>query len=97
MSKVNLLELARALAPWRSRVIGRPGGANLKVVRMDASAYPEEVHDFDEALLVLEGSMSLQLPDATIVVGAGEVVIVPAGQPHSVAPGSYGILLIMDA
>ena len=97
MSKTNLQELARTLpAAWCSKLVGRAGGANFKVVRMDAAAYPEEVHDFDEALLVLEGKMTLQLDNETVVVGSGEVFIVPAGRAHSVAPGSYGTLVIVD-
>jgi quercetin dioxygenase-like cupin family protein len=93
----NLLTLASSLPDaWRSHVVGRPAGANFKVVRMDGRAYPSESHPFDEALLVLDGQMNLQL-DATITcVGSGEVYIVPAGVPHAVAEGSHGTLVIID-
>lgn len=98
MSKVDLKSFAASLPQaWRSSIVGRPGGANLKVVRMDGSAYPEEVHAFDEALLVLDGRMNLQIQGQTACVAAGEVFIVPAGVPHAVAPDSSGTLIIVDA
>jgi quercetin dioxygenase-like cupin family protein len=76
--------------------MGTPAGANLKVLRMDASAYDNESHPFAEALLVLDGVMNLQLGDEIINVTAGEVYIVPAGVPHAVASGSNGTLVIID-
>lgn len=92
----NLVALATSLGEaWHSKVVGRAAGANLKVVRMDG-AYPNETHAFDEALLVLEGQMNLQIGTAVTRVGAGEVYIVPAGVPHAVAVGSHGTLVIID-
>ncbi|MCW7538013.1 cupin domain-containing protein [Aquabacterium sp. A7-Y] len=81
---------------WRSTVVGQAAGAKLKVLRMDGSAYPAESHDFDEALLVLDGRMHLQIQGQELTVQAGEVFIVPAGMPHAVAPGSHGTLVIID-
>lgn len=98
MSKTNLNEFAGALpAAWRSAAIGTAGGANVKVLRMDSSAYPDEVHDYAEALIVLKGQLNLQLAGEVVAVGAGEVFIVPAGRPHAIAPGSHGTLMIVDS
>jgi mannose-6-phosphate isomerase-like protein (cupin superfamily) len=97
MNKSNLLLQASQLSgPWRSVVIGQAAGANVKVLRMDDRAYPNETHEFAEALLVLEGQMNLELQDKIISVKHGEVFIVPAGIPHAVAPGSHGTLVIID-
>jgi mannose-6-phosphate isomerase-like protein (cupin superfamily) len=97
MTKTNLHERAAELPEaWRSVVVGRAAGANLKVLRMDGFAYPNEVHDFDEALLVLDGQMNLDMGGHVVQVRAGEVCIVPAGHPHAVAPESWGILVIVD-
>lgn len=81
---------------WKSTVIGKAAGANIKVLRMDASSYQSETHEFAEALLVLEGQMNLDIEGNTIAVEAGEVFIVPAGIPHAVAAGSHGTLVIID-
>lgn len=97
VEKINLAARAAELPQaWRSLVVGKAAGANVKVLRMDSAAYPDEVHEFDEALLVLEGQMNLELDGAITEVGAGEVFLVPAGVPHAVAPGSHGTLVIID-
>lgn len=97
MNKIDLLRKSSTLAQaWRSVVVGRAAGANVKVLRMDDVAYPDETHDFDEALLVLDGTMNLDVDGQVLSVGQGEVVIVPAGVSHAVAPGSHGTLVIID-
>ncbi|MDO9199599.1 cupin domain-containing protein [Rhodoferax sp.] len=97
MSKSNLNHLAERLpTAWQSSVIGKAAGANIKVLRMDSAAYPEEVHEVDEALLVIDGVMNLDLAGELVSVGAGELFLVPAGQPHAVVPGSHGTLIIID-
>jgi quercetin dioxygenase-like cupin family protein len=94
----NLVALASSLPEaWHSTVVGQVAGANIKVVRMDGRAYPNESHSFDEALLVLEGQMNLQIGSTFTRVGSGEVYIVPAGIPHAVAEGSHGTLVIIDS
>lgn len=97
MSKTNLLQLAVSLPiAWKSTIVGAAAGANFKVLRMDGAEYPNEAHNFDEALLVLEGQMNLQFGVEVVQVNAGEVYIVPAGIPHAVAAGSHGTLIIID-
>lgn len=97
MSKSNLfLEASRISEPWHSVVIGQAAGANVKVLRMDDRPYPDETHEFAEALLVLQGQMSLDIQGHIVCVQQGEVFIVPAGIPHAVAPGSHGTLVIVD-
>lgn len=94
---IDLGTLARELPQaWRSRLLGGIGQARLKLLRMDAGAYPEEIHDQAEALLVLEGRMRLRFAGQVRTVGAGELCLVPAGVAHAVAEGSHGILLIVD-
>lgn len=87
---------AELSSAWTSRILGRLGGANLKVLRMDAQPYPDDTHDFDEALLVIEGTMKLAVRGAVLSVDAGQVFIVSAGVPHAVAEGSHGTLVIID-
>ena len=97
MSKCNLLFQASQLPDaWRSTIIGKAAGANIKVLRMDELPYPNEIHDFDEALLVIEGQLNLQIHNEVVAVQQGEVYIVPAGIPHAVAQGSNGTLVIID-
>jgi mannose-6-phosphate isomerase-like protein (cupin superfamily) len=41
--------------------------------------------------------MNLAILGQIVAVVAGSMVIVPAGVPHAVAPGSHSTLLIVDA
>src|SRR6478736_6610979 len=84
------LRAAAAALPeaWRSRVFARVGNAKVKIERMDGRAYPDEVHDHDEVLFVLDGVMNLAVGDEVISVRSGEVYVVQAGVHHGVAPGS---------
>jgi quercetin dioxygenase-like cupin family protein len=96
---MNLVEEA-ALLPqaWRSRILGTTGGANLKVIRMDANGIPYESHcEFDEALLLIDGQMSLEIEGEVIEMRAGDFHVVPAGKKHRVLKGSYGTLFLVDA
>ncbi|WP_114241401.1 cupin domain-containing protein [Dyella sp. C9] len=97
MEPIRLTDLARALPrAWNSQVLARFGDANLKLLRMDAAAYPEECHDYAEGLLVLDGEMLLAVDGQQQRVGTGELCVVPAGVRHAVLPGSRGTLLILD-
>ncbi|WP_267226103.1 cupin domain-containing protein [Dyella silvae] len=98
MTPIRLINAASELPEaWSSCVLAAIGDACLKLLRMDEAAYPEECHDYAEGLLVLDGEMVLSMQGTIMRVGAGELCIVPAGVPHSVAPGSRSTLLILDS
>ena len=63
---------------------------------MDGGALPEEVHDYAEALLVIDGELRLRIAGQTVRVCAGELCLVPADTAHAVDEGSAGTLLILD-
>lgn len=97
MQKIDLIKTANALPhAWRSHIVGAVGPARLKLVRMDALQYAEEVHEYNEALVVIDGKMELLLAGRQQTVTAGELIMVAACTPHSIAAGSYGTLLIVD-
>lgn len=83
-------------AAWRSTVLGRVGSTNIKLLRMDQMPYGEEVHDYDEALLVVSGRMMLEVAGKALRIDAGQMYIAKAGVPHAVLSGSQGSLVIVD-
>ncbi len=97
MNKIDLIAASQQLpTAWRSTIVGRAADAQIKLLQMNADAYPDETHDFDEALFVIDGVMHLKIGGQVESVTAGQMYIVPAGLPHAVAPGSYGTLIIID-
>lgn len=95
---MNLIEAAKNLPhARRSKILGRTAGANFKVIRMDEAGIPYESHaEFDEALLVIDGHMPLEIDGKVIVLKSGDLHIVPAGKRHKVLQGSYGTLFLVD-
>ena len=87
---------AQLPAAWQSRLLGRVGEAQVKLTRMDGTASPEEVHDYAEALIVIDGELRLRFAGRAVRVRAGELCLVPAGTAHAVDEGSTGTLLILD-
>lgn len=97
MNLINLKSAAARSKTWKSIILARVGGANIKVMRMDDTPYPDESHDYPEGLLVVDGQLNLTVDSEAITVRAGEIFVVPAGVAHAVAPGSAGTLVIFDA
>lgn len=81
---------------WHSRILGRIGEANLKVLRMDERSIREEVHEYDEGLLVIDGRLELRVSGETLSVMPGQLYVAKAGVPHTVEMGSFGTLVIID-
>jgi quercetin dioxygenase-like cupin family protein len=96
MSLVNLKQSAAQSEAWKSSVLAKVGGANIKLMRMDGAPYPGESHDYPEGLLVVDGQLNLTIGSDSISVRAGEIFVVPVGVAHAVAPGSIGTLIIFD-
>ncbi|AVF37768.1 cupin domain-containing protein [Rahnella sikkimica] len=90
-TKANTLNEA-----WHSQVLGHIGEANLKILRMDERSVSEEVHGYDEGLLVIDGRLELSVKGKKISVRTGELYVAKAGVPHTVEIGSFGTLFIID-
>ncbi|MFL4555949.1 cupin domain-containing protein [Yersinia kristensenii] len=97
MSLYDLRTEAHALPEaWHSHILGRIGEAHLKLVHMDESSVTEEVHEYDEGLLVIDGRLELSVKGKKISVTSGQLYIAKAGVPHTVETGSFGTLVIID-
>ncbi|QIH10502.1 MULTISPECIES: cupin [unclassified Pseudomonas] len=97
MSLLSFELLSRQLPePWQSKQVGQVGPARIKVLRMDRRPYAEEIHDYNEGLLVTAGCLRLGIEGNTVEVLPGQMYLVQAGQAHSVLPGSHGTLVIID-
>lgn len=97
MSSLNISTFAKTLPnAWESRSVSRVGSAAVKILRMDGQVLPEEVHAYNEVLLVLEGVLQLESEGRVLAIAAGELFEARAGVPHRVLAGSHGTLVIID-
>jgi quercetin dioxygenase-like cupin family protein len=97
MNLINLKSSVAQSQAWKSTILAKVGGANIKVLRMDGTPYPDESHNYPEGLLVIDGQLNLTIGNDAITVHAGEIFVVPIGVAHAVAAGSVGTLVIFDA
>jgi mannose-6-phosphate isomerase-like protein (cupin superfamily) len=96
MHAINLSEkLSTFYEYWQPRVVGQFNGHDLMVVKMKGEFVWHKHDDTDDFFLVLSGRINIQLRDAVVALGPGEVFVVPKGVEHRpVAEEEAHVLLI---
>lgn len=95
-SVVSPAQIAASLTEfWSPRVIGEVDDAFVKVARVKGSLAWHSHENEDELFLVLKGSLKLELEDAVVELGEGEMYVIPKGVRHNpVAEQECHLLLI---
>jgi mannose-6-phosphate isomerase-like protein (cupin superfamily) len=96
MNAVNLAHKLSLFAErWRPKTIGQFNGHDLMVVKLKGEFVWHKHDDTDDFFLVLSGLLTIQLRDRDIVLGPGELFVVPRGVEHRpVADEETHVLLI---
>ncbi|WP_409275572.1 cupin domain-containing protein [Pseudomonas sp. KCJK9111] len=94
---VNLKQKASMIdSQWSPRVVAQMNDYQFKVVRIEGEfiwhAHPET----DEAFLVLEGTLRIDLPQRSVHVAPGELFVVPRGVQHRTAAEGEAKLLMIE-
>lgn len=99
MEKVNINEkLAQIHDHWNPRIVGELNGQHVKAVKLKGEFIWHHHDHEDELFLVTKGSLKMELRDKTIVINAGEFLIVPHGVEHRpVAEEEVELLLFEPA
>jgi mannose-6-phosphate isomerase-like protein (cupin superfamily) len=80
---VNLAEkLARIQDFWNPRIVGELNGQHVKLAKVKGEFVWHFHQNEDELFLVLDGTLRLQLRDGEVILGPGEMYIVPRGVEH---------------
>lgn len=80
---VNLAEkLAEFSNHWAPRTIAQLNDYDVMVVKVQGEFVRHSHPDTDDFFLVLEGRLTLRLPDREVVLRPGELFVVPRGVPH---------------
>jgi mannose-6-phosphate isomerase-like protein (cupin superfamily) len=94
---INLADkLARVSEHWSPRVVAELNDYQFKVVKLLGEFVWHSHADTDEAFIVLKGSMEVGLPDRVIVLGEGEMYVVPRGVRHVTRAESECHALIVE-
>ncbi len=99
MKTIHLHEaLGRITETWSPRIVAALNDYHLKLARVEGDFVWHAHDDTDEAFLVLDGEIEIELRDRTLHLGTGDLAVIPAGvehRPRAAAPAS--ILLIEPA
>jgi len=81
--KVNLDEaFAKLDAPFRPLIVAEPNDYKVMVARTEGEFVWHTHDDSDDFFLVLRGELTIQLRDRNVVLGPGELFVVPRGVEH---------------
>lgn len=96
MDSVNLAEKFASFEElWKPKIVGEVNDTYVKLVKIKGSFVWHQHAKEDELFLVVRGAMRLQLRAGDILLGTGEMAIVPHGVEHRpVAETEAEILLI---
>jgi mannose-6-phosphate isomerase-like protein (cupin superfamily) len=81
--KVNLIDaLATFAEPFQPRIVGTMNDYKLMVAKTKGEFVWHSHPDTDDFFLVLKGTLTIQLRDRDVVLGPGELFVVPRGVEH---------------
>jgi mannose-6-phosphate isomerase-like protein (cupin superfamily) len=99
MEKVNLArKFALFAEQWSPKLIGELNGQLVKIAKIEGEFVWHHHEAEDEFFLVVQGQMTIKLPDRDVHLEEGEFLIVPHGVEHKpVAKEEAHILMFEPA
>ena len=96
MSKVSLADKLSLFADhWAPRTVARLNDYEVKVVKLKGEFVWHRHAETDELFLVVKGTLRIALRDGDVVLGPGELFVVPRGVEHCpVADDECEVVLI---
>ena len=94
--KINLAEkLALFEEHWSPKIVADFNGHDVMVVKVKGEFVWHSHADTDDFFLVLKGQLKIELPTGPVLLGPGELYVVPKGVEHRpVAEEEVHLLLI---
>lgn len=88
-------KLALLGEPWSPRVVAELNDYQFKIAKLKGEFVWHRHPETDEAFLVLEGRLAIELRDGRVEMGPGDLYVVPRGVEHRpVAAGECAVLLV---
>ena len=80
---------------WQPRVVAEMNDYQFKLVKLQGDFVWHDHKDTDETFVVLEGKLRIDFRDGAVLVGPGEMFVVPKGVEHKpFAEGEVKLMLI---
>ena len=95
--KVNLAEkLGLVHEHWQPRIVARVNDHDVRIVKVKGEFVWHRHADTDDFFLVLDGRVTIQLRDRDVVLGPGELFVVPRGVEHCPRADEEASLLLIE-
>lgn len=93
---INLLQKISLFSEqWSPKVVAEMNDYQFKVVRIEGDFIWHTHADTDEAFFVIEGQLRIDFRDGAVLLGPGELHVVPRGVEHKpYAEGEVKLMLI---
>src|ERR1700750_1510966 len=95
--KINLAEkLALLDKPYVPAIVGYINDYKLQIVKVKGPFVWHKHDESDDFFLVLKGRITIQMRDGNVVLGAGEMFVVPRGLEHCPVAEEEAHLLLIE-
>ncbi len=96
----DVVDLAAAFAtfsePWAPRTVAVMNDYDVRAVRTHGEFTRHSHPDTDELFLVLSGSLTIRLDDGDVVLGPGQLYVVPRGVSHQPVSAEGAEVLLLE-
>lgn len=86
MSPLERIDLSEKLSAfderWSPRIVAELNGQHVKLAKLEGEFVWHSHAEEDELFLVLEGQLTIELRDGAVVLGPGQMVVIPRGVEH---------------
>lgn len=97
MHPINLAgKLSTFTAHWSPRIVGSFNGHDLMVVKVLGEFVRHDHPDTDDFFMVLDGKLTIDLPDGAVTLKPGEAFVVPKGVQHRPRATVETLLLLIE-
>src|ERR1700744_3625130 len=80
---------------WQPKVVAEMNDYQFKLVKLQGDFVWHDHKDTDETFVVLEGKLRIDFRDGAVLIGPGEMFVVPKGVEHKpFAEGEVKLMLI---
>jgi len=81
---------------WSPKVVATMNDYEVKVVKVKGEFVWHSHADTDELFLVVDGTLTIQLPDGDVILRAGQLFVVPRGVEHCPVAADEGSILLIE-
>ena len=97
MTAINLKEkLAKFDDCWSPKIISSYNDSDVMLAKFEGEFTWHSHPDTDDFFLVIEGDVTIEMPDETVHLGPGDLYVVPKGVPHKPSTKNGASVLLIE-